>query len=658
MRGGSLGRNFGKSVSTSNLRKSFDPENDSILAPGAFSAGSSRYSNGGSLKRLTIDRSLRTDLFTRPAALNAPITNGTNGEEASSHQASKLKKRVSFETDSVMGDSGDKVNGAVVPVETESPEPTAVELGFLRSARTNGQQQQVNGQHPNGILSNGASASSSDTAAGGAPEMEQVRGKELAVVPEDGESASIPGTVPTCDPKPKEYWMRPSRSELSKMSRDQLKNVAGYTVGRVDCGEVTFNVPVDLNTVDLDSIFGGIVQISLRSITVYPEETQKPPRGKGLNVPSTLRIQNSWPRGKNRKISAAKSGPLFDKHVQRLMNVVNTEFIEYNKDSGVWAFMVPHFTTYGLDYDDDEDDDVDVTGESFDQSTLSAPPDTPTPKVRPQQQQHQHQQQQQPSTLLNQSFNSEMMDSTMSMDVSSLGGSMNGVEDDTFEFKKRKLVPGAFGNQEEYVDEDEDEEMGSNGGDTEEEGSFLEDGSAGSTEVDDNDNTNDDDDASEVESDEEDAKMDMAGSFPTSHLTAEQHTTTSGSPTKSRLHDTLRSTHNQFLDTPPKPRLDLSGNWTEQLQRTISPRKQDRAALRELQGNAVVGRSEMESPNKAVASNSSDARRGAGADKGFATSIDLMNSLFRRPGDQAEPLAKKQQQQDVKGKGGAKGFEV
>lgn len=616
LRGGSLGRSFGKSVSTSNLRKSFDPEHDSILAPGAFSAGSSRYSNGGSLKRLTIDRSLRTDLFSRPQALNGPaITNGTNGEEGSG-QAAKLKKRVSFETS---GDS--EMSGAVVPMESHSPEPTPEELGYLRSSRANGQ---VNGQ-VNGTVT---SSSSSDTA-NGQPEMEQVRGNELAVVPEDGESSSRENSrlssVPIRDPKPGEYYMRPSREQLRKMSRDQLKHVTGFSVGRQSCGMVTFDSPVDLTAIDLDNVFDTLVKITVRSITVYPDNVQKPPRGIGFNVPSTLRLENSWPRGRDRKSpSALTSGPIFDKHVLRLRSIKGTEFVDYEAQTGTWVFKVPHFTTYGLDYDDDDE------GESFDQSTLSAAPDTATPKVP-----CQHQSFEEPSFVSEQN-------TTMSLDVSS-DGSVNGLEDDTFEFKKRKLVPGSFGNQEEDgIGDDEDQVMISS---ESEDGSFLEDGSAGSTisETGDEEEQSETQETfgSEIESDDGD-EMDMAGSFPTPHLTAEQ--ITSGSPAKSRLNDTLRST--QRLGTPTKTHLDLSGDWTEQLQRTISPRKQDRAALREVQGNAVVGRNENDTPKATTAT--------TGADKGFATSIDLMNSLFRRPGDQAQPLAKKQQ--DVQAKG--KGFEV
>jgi len=139
------------------------------------------------------------------------------------------------------------------------------------------------------------------------------------------------------------------------MTRDQLKRVENFTVGRAKCGQVTFDQLVDLTTVDLDQVFGSIVKITVRSITVYTDDVQKPPVGKGLNVPSTLRIENSWPRGRDKTVpSPITSGPLYEKHVERLRRINTTEFVTYEKDTGVWIFKVPHFTTYGFDYEDDE----------------------------------------------------------------------------------------------------------------------------------------------------------------------------------------------------------------------------------------------------------------------------------------------------------------
>ncbi|KAJ5646535.1 hypothetical protein N7490_002907 [Penicillium lividum] len=573
---GSFGRSFSKSYSTSNLRNSFNPESDSILSPGALQIGSGR-SNGSSLKRLTIDRSLRSDLFARPASSSpTPITNG----EDASQSADKLKKKVSFDSPGVSG-------GELVHVESKSPEPTPAELGFLRSTRKSGSL--------NGI----------DTIE--QPEMESVS-RDLAVVPENDEpvpTAVKHLTVPSGDPKPGDYWMSPSAAQLHKMPRDQLKRVVDFTVGRRNCGQVTFNGAVDLTTVDIDNIFDGIVDIGLRKITVYPDESIKPAMGKGLNVPSTLRIENSWPRVRDKKRpSPVTNGPLFDKHIDRLQKVTDTEFIDYELATGTWVFTVPHFTTYGLDYDEDEE------GESLDQSTMSGGPDNRTPKAD------------HPISF--------EQSATFSIDESFVG-SMAGMDDDTFDFKKHKLVPGSFGNQAMAI---EDHEMYSEG-ETE---SFLEEGSAGSTTEHDDDVTESQQSGDSLVGSDEEGDMDMAGSFPSLHRTVEQD------DDQSSVLETTQPIFKPF-GTPPRPRLNLSGDWTEQLQRTISPRKQNRDALREIQANAFNDRDlfNEESPIEKIAS----------PKKGFTNSIDLMNSLF-----QQQPKKQSSTSQLKSSKSQPKGFEV
>ncbi|KAL3488767.1 nuclear protein 96-domain-containing protein [Aspergillus germanicus] len=581
---GSLGRStFSKSFSASNLRRSFDPEADSILSPGALSSGSSRLSSNN-LKRLTIDRSLRNDLFTRAASNTPPPAAITNGDDAS-QSASKVKKKVSFEstTDNATG-------GEIVPVESESPEPTPEELGFLRSIRKNG--------HPNGVTNGTKSASDSR------PEMETLKTRSLFAVPEDiasesGLSSASPNEggsrlpfVPGPDPNPGEYWMKPTRFELAKLGREQLKQFKGLTVGRERCGSVTFDDPVDLTAIDLDNLFGGLIDIGVRKITVYPDESMKPARGKGLNVPSTLRIENSWPRGRDKKgPSPLTSGPLFEKHIDRLTKVHNTEFVSYETNTGTWIFRVAHYTTYGLDYDEDEQ----VEGESLNQSTQSAAPDTPTLKNRF------------PADH-DLTVGSEQM-STYSIE-DSFASSVGGVDDDTFDFKKRKIIPGAFGNQ--AMETVEEHEMGS---EDEEDESFLEDGSTGSTERDDDDVTESQQSGeSEIELDEGE-EMDMAGTFPNLDRTVEHDD--EGMDTEF-THPSLKP-----WNTPSKARLDLTGDWAEQLQRTISPRKQNRDALREIQASAFNDRPLADGTPTKPAANAQQ--------KGFTTSIDLMNSLFQQP---------------------------
>ncbi|OGE51926.1 hypothetical protein PENARI_c011G00527 [Penicillium arizonense] len=578
LNGGSMGRSFSKSYSTSNLRNTFDPESSSVLSPGALQSSSTR--SGSGLKRLTINRNLRSDLFEKPSNNAAPITNGDDSD--------KLKKKVSFDSTSP-GPTG----GEVVPVEPKSPEPTPEELGFLRSVRKSGSL--------NGV----------DANASGRPEMESVS-RDLAIVPENGPATTNGATVkrltfiPGGDPKPGEYWMEPSRATLSKMSREQLKHVVDFTVGRQNCGSVTFNGEVDLSTTDVDHLFDNIVNIGLRKITVYPDESIKPPMGKGLNVPSTLRIENSWPRGRDRKSnSPVTSGPLFDKHIDRLQKVGDTEFINYETETGTWVFKVPHFTTYGLDYDEDEE------GESLDQSTMSAAgPDHPTPKAH-----SDH-----PASF--------EQSTTFSIDESFVG-SMVGVDDDTFDFKKRKIVPGSFGSQAMTA---EDDDMLSDG-ETE---SFLEEGSTGSTTEQDDDVVTESQQSGDsvVGSDEAD-EMDMAGAFPTPHRTVERdhYQGTNGA---------METTHPmRHFGSPVKPQLDLSGDWAEQLQRTISPRKQNRDALREMQANAFMDRNLVDDSltNTATAS----------PKKGFSNSIDLMNSLFQQPGKRAAPSPLKPAKTQSKG---------
>jgi nuclear pore complex protein Nup98-Nup96 len=129
--------------------------------------------------------------------------------------------------------------------------------------------------------------------------------------------------------------------------------------------------------------------------------------------------------------------------------------------------------------------------------------------------------------------------------------------------------------------------------------------------------------------------MEMAGSFPIPHHTVEQ--TTTESPAKPNFQGTRRPMQ-QSRGTPLKDQLQLGGDWAERLQRTISPRKQDRAALREVQGNVVTDKAEKGDAKVMLAT--------TGTEKGFTTSIDLMNSLFRQPGGQG--VRRKKQDTTVK----------
>jgi nuclear pore complex protein Nup98-Nup96 len=414
--------------------------------------------------------------------------------------------------------------------------------------------------------------------------MQQVNGTELARVSEDHvltpKSTASVNIQPGQDPKPGEYWSSPSLDQLKKMSKQELKSVPNFIVGRHNIGQIKFHhgKPVDLSEVDLDKLFGDIVQLNARNATVYGESCTclpKPPLGTALNQPSEIVLGNSWPRN--------RAGKKDVKHLERLKRVAGTTFIKYNQTTGEWTFTVPHFSSYGLDYDDySDEEDEDAS------SDLSDVPDTPV--------EQRHRSSQMTSTPQDDSFVSPQSQSS---------------PDDTFDFKKglrggRASVPGGFGDETAYVD---DEEMEDNRGE-----SFLGQRSVGSL-----DGQQDADYSEESES-ELAHDQSMADSVSGPVRTTEQDAAKED-PFRSTLKPKSILKASQFMKpgtgTPSKAQPVFDDDWANQLQRTISPKKQDRFALRESQGNVL--REHEAQPTKL--SQSFGARQ-------MTTAMDLMDSLF------------------------------
>lgn len=611
MLGSNLGRGLSKSMSTSSLRGSYTSSfnrEDSILAPGAFSASpTTRFNSTGSMKKLVINRSIRTDLFSPPPKESSP-SNGQGGI---------LKKRVSFDASTVGGNSNGNLNGFSSPLKQvqSSSTPSSEELGYLRSSNRNGN---GNGSKANGTVLQ--------------PEMEQVKGNELAIVPEEEAPAppkQKPRAISQEDQEPGQYWMKPTKEEILNMNRVQRQKVTGFTVGREGVGQVTFDTPVDLTTIDLDDLFGKLIILNVRQATVYPDQSKKPPMGKGLNVPSTIQLQNSWPRGRDkRNPSHEKAGPRFQKHIERLSKVPDTTFKDYNKDTGVWTFTVEHFTTYGLEYDDDEENETEGVSE-FGQSTLSAPPDTPTPQ------------------------RTTPKDAETSFNSSEMSGVTESDPEDTFDFKKKKVLPGAFDDQalfEEDVDMHEEEQ------DTR---SFLDERSAGSQSENGVEEPMDHDDGFQSQELVRVEDQEMAGSFPHPDETAEHDDGYSQDNDEEEARDATVETPGAIMrarmramrttGSPLKRKLKLDDDdWTDMLRRSVSPQKQDRAQLKKMR-DSVNDSTLIGNPKNSTALASTMRGRVVSDGRGFATSIDLMHSLF---GEAKSPV------KVVNAPAKSKGFEV
>lgn len=553
---GSINRGLGKPVSTTNLRRTFNAE-DSILTPGAFSATNNNRLLGSSHKKLVINKDMRSDLFQSPATKDKLLQDGNTS-------ARKLTKRVSFDTSNVEATE----NGASSQQEFHDLDDDS-DLGFLKPSSANGR---TNG------AANGSKASDAS------PEMEQVKGNELAIVPEE---SSFLSTSTVTDAKPVKqidagsYWMSPKLEEIQAMNRVQRQSVVDFTVGRENVGSIRFKVPVDLSNIDVENIYDNIVRLVPRSCTVYPNVALKPPVGKDLNVPSLISLEHSYPRGGLRV-----GGRRLERHIEQLKTITDTTFESYDIPTGVWTFSVEHFTTYGLFYDEEDSEDEEIT-------EIEPTPRPPTEAV------------------VKNEFTSPEVD-----------------PDDTFEYRHstgRRAIPGAFDQRAMYDDEellDADQQQGMHS--SHPKGA---DAPLPSREWPDDESMVDGQDAydpdaeksSQLDLDEE--QYDLA----LTQITDNTNIVPAGI-LRARMRAAKRST------APTKIEVAGGDDWTQILQASVrASRTVDRNLLREQNesGEAWAAKeSGSPAPREPVVHEG----------QGFATSIDLMKSLFEQARGPAQPV--------------------
>jgi nuclear pore complex protein Nup98-Nup96 len=608
--GSSLSGRLSKSFSTSSLRGDTGVEGQSLLRTPAVGQslliGNGNGSLGpGSARKLKIDRNLRTDLF----GDNTPKLKQV---ESAKDQDPSLRKRVSF--DHAAEESIPKASASVELIVREDEDATPT----------------------------------------GSPEMRQVNGNgnmnPLDSVPEESTTPKSPAVA---SPQPKNghgpgaYWTTPSLKQLRTMSRQQLQNIDKFIVGREHVGQVEFGRSggVDLSTVPLDRICGDLVSLETRVCTVYPDDQEKPPMGEGLNIPSTISLEDSWPRAirDGSVVPGSKAAvKANEKHKRGLACVKDTEFVEYNIDTGVWTFNVEHFTTYGFDDSDDEQDFEDGTDMMDLQPKIPDSMRTAT------------------STGL-----SELPMTTETHGADESESDMEspglGEPEDTFEFKLSRRshqgdldIPGGFESLDKkqrstferdeapYQEAHHDEHIMSGGlGDSYMDDPFIEAGGAvqapnrGALQR-------------YHSEDEEDSDQEVPGSYHQEPL-----------PPRS----ILKPTANMRSFASPEKIDELP--WEEQLQRTMSPRKRDRQALRDMQGSllrakpnggaqdspfkqSLFSRSQLGQSHLATKSakknpaafgaNTMGGDSNLGKSQAFTTGMDLINSLWGQP--QSEPKAK------------------
>lgn len=158
-----------------------------------------------------------------------------------------------------------------------------------------------------------------------------------------------------------DYWCRPKMEKLRSLSHGELSQLQNFSVGRKGFGEVTFLEPVDLTGLSsLQDVLGKVIIVEDLELTVYPDENNKPARGKGLNVPAQISLENCFARDKTTRQPITDPNDVrYKRQLKRVKAVPETEFVSFT-DDGVWTFNVEHFSRYGLaDSDEESDEEMD-----------------------------------------------------------------------------------------------------------------------------------------------------------------------------------------------------------------------------------------------------------------------------------------------------------
>lgn len=197
--------------------------------------------------------------------------------------------------------------------------------------------------------------------------------KDNVCLNEELESDSAKADLVTCkEPADLDqgYWCSPSPEQLNQLSLKQLRAVSNFVIGRFGYGYITFINEVDLTAFSEDfrrELFGKTVIFrTARTVEVYPDESEKPAIGYGLNVPATICLEQVYPIDKKSKAVLKDASRIKDFQVfcRRLRSLRNMEFISYNPYGGVWTFRVNHFSVWGLPNQEDVEVDQELEGKS------------------------------------------------------------------------------------------------------------------------------------------------------------------------------------------------------------------------------------------------------------------------------------------------------
>lgn len=137
------------------------------------------------------------------------------------------------------------------------------------------------------------------------------------------------------------YYISPSLDSLNSMDLLSLRNVSNLIVGHKDFGKIEFLEPVDLNSVSLKHICGGIIKFLPQGFVAYEGFFKPPKKGEGLNSKAKITLFNCYPRKKDdRSPITDVNHPILEKHIKNLKESETFHFVSYEPSSGKYIFTI------------------------------------------------------------------------------------------------------------------------------------------------------------------------------------------------------------------------------------------------------------------------------------------------------------------------------
>ncbi|XP_022915204.2 nuclear pore complex protein Nup98-Nup96 [Onthophagus taurus] len=149
--------------------------------------------------------------------------------------------------------------------------------------------------------------------------------------------------------RPEYYTVPPLDKLIEHKQSDGKCLVKGFTIGRVAYGNVSFPDVMDVSNLNLDEL----VHFRYREVTIYPDDSKKPPLGEGLNRRAQVTLDRVYPKSKmDRKLITDVDMLIsinFSDTLRDLCEKHGTKFLDYRPETGSWVFMVDHFSKYAFD---------------------------------------------------------------------------------------------------------------------------------------------------------------------------------------------------------------------------------------------------------------------------------------------------------------------